>query len=865
MISGEAGLGKSRLTAEFRASLKQYPLNILEGQSLAYRRSISYWMFLDVLYKYLGLPPNTPQLQIRERLVRNTYLAMGSQAAEVLPFFEHLLSLPYSDPGAAERLRYLDAGQLRQQIFLAIRDLLLVESYRQPILLILDDLHWADDASLELIQFLVSTLRKAPIFIIAISRNILPGPMSKIVETAKSQLGKNFHSLQLQNLSRDQSEQLLHQLVSIPSISEQLREQILIRSAGIPFYMEEILRMLIDEGAIQRQNNHWRIVPEAEILNVGVPDTLQELILARFDRLKPAQRRVLQVASVIGKDFNLSVLSAVMNRNTQIPVEAVVSSLLEREFILPKTNDLEDEYTFRHILMSDAIYSTLLRRERSILHGQVGEAIEQIYSDRLESQIELLANHYRWSPQLDQALHYLILAGQKAARNNIHVQARQYFEAALELLPQVDHQAAQEIDVCRGLGDELVFFGDYASARQEYQDALRVAAERINGNSAKMCCALHRNIAKTHERQGDYDQALVHLQMGQEALSHSSDPLLVERAQIWNDIGWIHFRRANFSDAQELLEKALRLVEASDAYDVIASIYNRLGGVAYNQGDWGRAANYLRKSIAIRESIGDVVGLATSFNNLGLLEIEMGEFSSALVNLTRGYELKTRLGQSEGIAMTLNNLGWLRIDRGELEEAKKALDEALEMARQIGYESLLRLILKNFGKLYLASQEWEKARQVLCETTSALKELGSDDQLVDTYRLLGEAALGTGDLDAATDWSQKARDLFEKFDDENEKLSAVQRGELWLYWGMLATRTGEYEQARKSLEISREIFQDLKSRLYQGKVAYQFGELSKAQRDRRAAKLHYREAALLFQSVGAKLEEKRANDARLRI
>lgn len=864
MISGEAGLGKSRLTAEFLASLDQYPLNVVEGQGLAYRRSISYWMFLEVIYSYLGLSASTPQLQIRERLVRYAYLALGSQASEILPFFEHLLSLPYSDPSAAERMRYLDAGQLRQQIFLAIRDLLLVESYRKPILLILDDLHWADDASLELLQFLVPTLRQAPIFIIAISRNILPGTMSKIVELAESQLGERFKSLELQNLSRDQSEQLLHQLITITSLSEELREQILMRSAGIPFYMEEILRMLIDGGAIQRQNNHWQILPEAEILNLRVPDTLQGLILARFDRLEPDQRRVLQVASVIGKNFSLPVLIAVINRNAQIPVEVVIDSLLEREFILPKKNDLEEEYTFRHILMSDAIYGTLLRRDRSILHGQVGKAIEEIYSDRLESQIELLANHYRWSPQLDQALHYLILAGQKARRNNIHEQARQHFETALELLPKVDHQAKEEIDVQLGLGDELVFFGDYPSARQHYQEALQIAVGGEEDQFAKVCCALHRNIAKTHERQGDYDQALVHLKEGLDALSRSSYSLPVEQAQIWNDTGWIHFRRGNFSEAQELLKKALKLVESSDAYDAIASIYNRLGGLAYNQGDWDQAASYLRKSIAMRESIGDVLGLATSFNNLGLLEIEMGEFSNALANLTRSYELKTRLGQSEGIAMTLNNLGWLRIDRGELEEAEKALNEALEMARQIGYASLLRLILKNFGKLYLASQEWEKARQVLCETTQALKELGSDDQLVDTYRLLGEAALGSGDLEAAADWSQKARDLVNQFEDKNEKFSAVQRGELWLFWGMLATRTGEYEQARKHLKTSSEVFQNLKSRLYQGKVAYQFGELSKAQQDRTGAQLHYREAALLFQSVGAKLEEKRANEARLR-
>ena len=864
LITGEAGLGKSRLTVEFKAALGQRSLRIMEGQSLAYRRSISYWIFMDVIYSCLGLNANAPPHLVQDRLIKHAYKLMGSQAGQVIPYLEHMLSLPYSDPATAERLRYLDAGQLRQQIFLAVRDLLMVESYIQPLLLILEDLHWADDASLELLQFLVQSLRQAPIFVLLISRSVMEGPLKKIADWGKTHLRERFRIIQLQNLSFDQSEQLLFQLLSIPALPAEIREQILKRAAGIPFYLEEILRTLIDAGAIRKENGHWKLIPGIDVDTPGVPETLQGLILARFDRLEAVERHVLQVASVIGINFSLQLLCAVVESSSEEEVQKAVETLVEREFILPKGDQSKAEYAFRHILMSDAIYGTLLRRERRKIHGLVGETIERLYADRLESQIELLANHFRWSNRMDRALHYLILAGQKSARNNTHEQARQHFQAALEMLPEVEHTDDQTFQVNAGVGDELVFFGDYPAARQHYQEALNAISTESGKEHWEERCALYRKIAKTHERQGEYDQALVYLAEAEGALSAAPTSAPVERAQTLNDIGWIDFRRGNFLEAQQVLQEALDLVEASDAYDAIASIYNRLGGVAYNQGGWDLAAGYLRKSIAIRESIGDVVGLATSFNNLGLLEIEMGQFDNALANLTRSYELKKRLGQSEGIAMTLNNLGWLRIDRGELLEAEKALKEALDLAQQIGYASLLRLISKNLGKVYLAAQEWEKAQEALGGTTSALMELGAHDQLIDTYRLLGEAALGAGDQESAQAWAQKAIELADASGNETEELSAVQRGELWMFLGMLATRQKEFEIANSYLSKSNSVFQQLKSRLYQGRVAYQMGMLAEAQNDRRTAQLRFREAALFFQSVGAKLDEKRAEEARMR-
>jgi adenylate cyclase len=859
LVTGEAGLGKSRLVAELKASLDHSLLRLVEGQSLAYRR-VSYWLVREVFYSYLGLPATAPPFQVRERLSRAIYQLLEGQANEALPYLEHLLSLPYSDAAAGESIRRLEDSQLRQNIFMTVRDVFAAEAARRPLVMVLDDLHWADDASLELLIYFLDILRSAPVFILGISRDVQDGVLEKVVNWAQQNLGERFHSIQLQNLSLDQSKQLLQLLMSIPDLPENLREQILQRAAGIPFYLEEILRMLIDNGVLQNEGGRWSVSPQADISSLGVPVTLQELILARFDQLPANQRRMLQVASIIGKDFSLPVLNAVLRIGDPAELHTTIDRLVERDFISPQLEAPETEYTFRHILMSDAIYGTMLRKERGAIHGLVAEVIERIYADRIEEQVELLANHYRWSPYQERALHYLVLAGQQATRNQVYQPARQHFEAALEILPRVDHTPYQASQVYAGLGDVGMFFGAYAEAHSNFQAALQALVGN-DGRYAQERSSLQRKLARTYERQGDYDKALAHLDLAQQALDISPEAYPVERAQAWNDIAWIHFRRGSFAEAQSWLQQALALVENTDSYEVIASIYNRLGGVAYHQGDWEQAADFLKKSIAIREATRDLVNLATSFNNLGLLEVEMGQYDSALENFTRSVELKTRLGQADGIGVALNNLGWLYILRGELEKARQILEKARDLAQQIGYIYLIRQVLTNFGELYLAAHEWEKARQVFNEAAQDLANLGASDQLVITYRQLGEAALGAGDVSEALGWASKAQDLLEETSKDSAGQATLQHGELHRLQGMLAIRLGDLHAAEAHLLEAKAIFENLRSRLEQGRVIYQLGVLAQEQGDVLTARQRYQQAAAAFRGLGARLDAQRAEEA----
>ena len=860
MIFGEAGIGKSRLLAELRLQLRDENIRIAEGQSLTYRRSVAYWIFLDLLRDYLGVSDNAPEAHVRARLAETVEAVAGDQAADLLPYLEHLLSLKPSNARAAARLRQLDADQLRRQIFIAVRDLFVAESARQPVLLVLDDLHWADDASLDLLDFLLNSVDSAPLFICGISRPVEGGSLPRIVEQARSRLRDRFLLIELTSLPQEKSEQLLNQLLTIPDFPAEMRAQIIQRAAGVPFYLEEILRMLIDEAVIYREGDRWRLYPEADVASLGVPDNLQALILARFDRLDRQQRRILQVASVIGREFSVALVEAVLSGLSGTWIDTQLVQLSERGFIVPQDGSLQADYAFRHVLTSDAIYSTLLRRDRAELHGQVGAAIETLYADRLGEYTYLLARHYSWSNRPDRALHYLILAGQKSARDYVNAQARDYFEQALELLDKVEATDEQAFDVRAGLGDALVFDGEYENARQHYRAAQELIAPDTPERT-RLYVNLQRKIGLTYERQGDYEQALAFYHRAHEALDACRTEMPVERAEVWNDIGWIYFRRGDFDDAAEIFQRALDLVSGTDAYGVIASINNRLGGVAYFQGDWDRAAEHLRNSIATREAIGDVAGLASSSNNLGNLEIEMGRFDEALADLERNLALVQQLGQVEGIAVAYNNLGWLHTLRGETAQAEALLQKSLDLSLQIGFNSLIREVRRNIGELYQAMGRWDEAREAFLEILPEFESAGASSELLNIYRLLGETAVARDDLAEAQVWAQKLDAAAESLASEQTSIPALQRGELLRFRGMVAAQKQNWEQAEGDLRRSVDEFRKLNSRLNEGRSLYQLGRLFARQGRSEAAAGYFAEAAQIFNEIGARLDAQRARAA----
>jgi len=859
LITGEAGIGKSRLTSELKAQIEHTPVRIIEGQSLTYRRSVSYWIFLGLLRNYIDVTDQTPPNVVRERLVTKVYDALGGQAAEVLPYLEHLFSLEHFDVKAAERLSYLDASQLRQRIFIAVRDLLLAEARQRPLMLILEDLHWADDTSLELLLFLIDAIKQAPLLVYAITRPFQGGILGEIASHAQAGLKERFIPIHLKSLSQDQSERLLFELLAIPNLPDELRTDVLQRSAGIPFYLEEILRMLIEEQVIKHEDGQWQLAPGKDFIGMGVPDNLRGLILTRFDRLGPEHRKVLQAAAVIGKQFNLHLLAEILHTIKADHLQQLLADLVGRGFILHPSGISTSDFSFRHVLTSDAIYSTLLKRHRRELHGSAAEAIENIYADHLESQIEVLADHYLRSTKLDRALLYLILAGQKAARDYANEQARRHYETALSLFSQASPSASQSYQVHQGLGDVLVFVGEYQSAREHFQIALAVIGNSDSDRFVTERSILQRKIGTTFERQGDFERALVHLTDAWASIENIQPSPQVEKAEVLNEMGWIQFLRGNFDKAGKNLMDALELVETCRKYDVIASIHNRLGAVAYHQRKYDKASAHVRKSLALRETIGDMSGVARLYNNLGLLGLIRGDLRDSETNFTRSIEILERIGDAEGIALSFTNLGLVQYDRGDFDSAEANLNKSLAVTEQIGHRFYRGRALMYLGRLRTAQGNFGQAEKLLSESIQILEELGAQDDLVDAGYYAAENCFAQVDLDCALSWINESLEMMKDIDKEGLGAS-VQRGRLLRLRGAIARVQGEYQSAEELLNESANIFSASYERLEAAKTVLELGNLAYCQDNILEARQHFQEARLLFYQFGAekylKLAEK---------
>ncbi|HLF88426.1 MAG TPA: tetratricopeptide repeat protein [Anaerolineales bacterium] len=870
LIVGEAGIGKSRLTTELKANIDQSFVGVFEGRSLTYRKSISYWIFRDLLRNYLGVSEETPENLVEEKLRHQAQTLLGTSAPKIIPFLQQLISPGLLGKGNLPQIELLDAEHLRQQIFLAVKELFVAEARIKPFIIVLEDLHWADDASIELIYFLIDALRNVPLIIYGITRPFQDGPLKKVEERARERIPDRLTIIQLHNLSQRESNQLLDQLLTIPDFPETVLNQIIQKSAGVPFYLEEILRMLIERNVIRREGEHWRLVPGVEVTTLGVPDTLNDLILTRFDRLDTVCRRVLQATSIIGREFSLTVLQMALRDQLQADqLQGALDELVHREFIISQQSEAnqmgladpsgtppgqgQDIYTFRHVLVSDAVYGTMLKHDRGTMHLLVAQAIETLYKNRLDGYVEILANHYLRSPQLDRALYFLILAGQKAANSYASEQARQHFVTALGLLPKVVYQPSQAYQIHHGLGDVLMLVGEYQAARTHFQSAMDAIESEDSKLFVNERSDLDRKMGITFERQGDFDKALTRLSVAMHRLRESTQASPLAQGRIVNDMGWIYYRRGEIDYAEMYLNLALRQVEGTPHTHLMASIYNRLGAVYFMKEQLDQASEYVRKSLELREELGDIVEMVRTYNNLGLLEWKRGHWESALQNFRRGMELNTTLGDVEAMIQLQGNISLLQIDRGELADAEKYLLESLRRADAIGHNYLKGVAYLNLSRYWLAKKDWESALSSAHNSLEVFTAIGAQDELANTWWCMGEAQFGSGNLEKAQEAGQLVLDLLTG---RGTKVlgPSQERGMILRLMGKIARVRGNLDTARQYLDESVNQFKAINNQLELGRTYVEIARWAKAAGNLLETKSFLEIGEEIFERLGAGLD-----------
>jgi ABC-type oligopeptide transport system substrate-binding subunit/class 3 adenylate cyclase len=434
-VTGEPGIGKTLMVDElrraFEAMTPQYGRSLwLEGRCVSYAGSIPYWPFRDLLRSWLGVRGDEPELRVRVSLRRHVDRLVTERSGDMVPYLAALLGIA---PTAAEsaRLDELSPEALQYRTFEVMRHTLQALAAEGPVAVALEDLHWADATSLQLLERLVGDTEDEALLLICTARPERDHPSWRLKEDVARTLPHRFQEVTLEALSGDAGLELLTALVGRDTLPPAVEPRILEPAEGNPFFLEELVRSMVDAGALVREGEGWRFEHEVDL---QVPPTVEKVILARIDRLEPAARGAVVAASVLGRTFNLPLLHAVA---ADSDVRVSLGELMRVDLVREGRRWPEPEYRFTHALIQETAYRTLVAEDRRRLHREAALWLERHHAGREDEVAGLLAHHWLGAEDEDKAIRYLTTAGDRARQEYALDEAIAYYR---ELLPLLDRR-----------------------------------------------------------------------------------------------------------------------------------------------------------------------------------------------------------------------------------------------------------------------------------------------------------------------------------------------------------------------------------------------------------------------------------------
>lgn len=824
-VTGDAGVGKSRLLWEFTSTIAQRrpPINAYEGSCQTYIRPRPYWVVAELVRNLTGLADNDPP-EAQFAVLRAHLDALGLAADDLAPYLAHLLGLSQALPALEKQLRPFDADMLQKLAHAAMRQLILAEAALAPTVLVWEDVHWIDAPSWALLTYLIQTIDAAPVLFILVSRD------ESLTPWAQLPAGAPFLALPLERLTHAESEALVDQLVPLAAPDAgTLKRQIADRADGNPFYAEEIVRMLLDEGGLVRQSTVWQTTDLAATLLAQVPGTLRGLILARFDALAPPVRRTLQQAAVLGPTFPARLLNLLHPEG-----EAVAShhlrQLMARQFLSADSWGDEEGCRFQHAMVQDAIYATLLRRRRQQLHGEVALALEQHSLWLPNVRHDLLAYHFSRSTQVERAIPYLLAAAENAAERSANETAAQYYRQLMDLARRATGLSLVYFQAGVGLGRALKLLGDYAAASAVLEQTLQAWLEVEPGADEAAWLAVRveglRESADIHQREGDYDGAITQLEAGLSALGTPATVRQVTLAHnLIERLVFVRFRQGQLDVAAALAHGVIAEMSPDDGHDLVtlASLYNHLGGIAWQQGHSDNAIKYVEQSLQLYERLGYSWGIANAYSNLGVLNAQCGRWPTAIDQWEQALRLREQIGDLQSVAISLSNLAQMRLSMGEHAAARQNAEQGLALARRFGDQYQTARLYLILAQLDLAQGETDLARTRAESAQKLADEIGSHDVQVEARALVALIQGQTGEAEAGLELVKQAL--------QTARISGLlkEEAECLRVQGILSTQLSDYVKAETSLRESAEFFRQINDPYRQGLALIALGQLYQAQ------------------------------------
>jgi class 3 adenylate cyclase/tetratricopeptide (TPR) repeat protein len=760
LLSGEPGVGKSRLLYEFLDDLDGTDVLELETTCASYGHSIPYRPILDLLLSYLDLPQSASPEDVR-RHVAERLQELDVQGDEALTLLAHFLGV--SAP--PEFVKRLSAAELKERTFGLLRDVFLRASRSAPVLLLIENVHWLDASSAEFLDQLAAALPGHRVLLLLSTRpGFVPWPSLAGAE-----------AITLEGLGAGDVEGMARTLLGARTVSADLFKILAEKGEGNPLYVEEILHQLQETGGIAVEGGEARL----RSTEVKVPATIHDIIAARVDRLGDSLKLILQGGSVVGRRFGTSLVSRVIASPSDQVVQDL-QGLHGLDFVFPAAQDPELMYSFKHALTQDVVYGGLLDRRRRQYHTAAALGIEELHAERLDEVVELLAYHFGSGGENEKAVDYAILAAEKAQRRWANTEAQAFFEDALkrlQTLPDTEANRLRRIDAVVKQGELMFALGRHAQHVKALED-IRLLIEHADParRAAWFCWAgfLHSLTGARPEVPIAYCQEAISLAdlAGLDDMRAFAEGCL---AQVYVVVGKLR-------EAQEMGERALVFFEAQCNVWWACRTLWFLSTACNAIGEWARGFGYCQRALEHGQAVNDLRLKIVGWYRTGSTHTLRGDaeagvrcfdealklspipFDATLARAFKGFALAKAGQTQEGIALLKDAVAWLahipytcafvsaclaesHLRAGERGLARAVAETLLDTNRRLGYLHLEGWTERLLGECASADDPTAAALH-LERAAEILEQVGAQNELAKT--LVAQAELRAPDGDPAT-------------------------------------------------------------------------------------------------------------------
>ena len=753
-VVGEAGVGKSRLFHEFKTRAPARNCLVLETFSVSHGKAFAYLPLIELLRNYFQITPLDDERRCREKIAGKVLMLERSLESD-LPYLLHLLGI--SDPGSA--LTDMDARLRREHTFKAVTQLLIHESRSQPVQILFEDLQWLDSETEAFLGYLIERVQRARILILV---NYRPEYQS----TWRNR--DNHTEVRLNPLGPAEAQGLLAVLLGDDPGLGPLKQLVLRKTEGNPFFMEEVVRTLVEEKALLGEPSHYRIDKTPAALHI--PTTVQGVLAARIDRLAPAEKELLQALSVIGKEFTLSLVQRVAGQSEE-RLHPLLSGLEAGEFIYSQPAFPEVIYVFKHALTQEVAGNSLLSEQRSKLHERTGRAIEALFHHQLKDHCSELAHHYSLSGNLPKAVEYLQCAGRQAVDRSAHLDAVRHLSTALEFLnglAETPERAQLELSLRIILGQALIAARGYAASEVEanYSRALSLCEQC--GDTAqlfqvKLGLRTFYLIRAQHETAYQLGEALLQLS------ENAQDPIWLGQAYI--ALGASALFLGDFRTAQVHLVRGLSHYKP-EQHPMHATCYGQDPGVRgfsfLTLVEWyldfpEQAKEYCQEALALARKISHPFSMALALNYAAQLHQLRQDAELTREHAEAAIGLSAEHGFPFWQASATILRGWALAKQGSSDEGIAQIRQGLAAYLATGARVARPYFLALLAETYVDVGQIQAGLDVLPDAFAIVASTGEHYYEAELHRLKGELLLRRSptqaDISSAT---QNAEACFHK-------------------------------------------------------------------------------------------------------